>query len=166
LKPKAAFIRVDSGSAAFNRHVTLEQAKSHPRVEVDILPHVNVCVQGGHLRGHIRVIVRQATRKEIPIFVAGGKIRIIGFESLGDRSRSIFYQCSAMLASVTPSLDGLYTSERDEEGFAQANEGEHEFPFALYLSLSTNNGQARGSLKYQSGFALNYIAMVYVPHGF
>ncbi|KAF5352682.1 hypothetical protein D9756_005957 [Leucocoprinus leucothites] len=160
LKTKAALIRMDSGSAAFNRHVTLEQAKRRARVEVDILPQTEVCVQGGHFRGHVRIFVRKATRKEVPVFIAGGKIRVVGFESIGDKPNAIFYQCSAMLASVTPSLEGLYTSERDPEGFAQAKEGEHEFPFALYLSLSNDNGQARGVLRNHSGIALSYIAMV------
>ncbi|KXN88790.1 hypothetical protein AN958_06659 [Leucoagaricus sp. SymC.cos] len=160
LKSKAALVRVDSGSAAFNRHVTLEQAKSRARVEVDILPQSPICVQGGHLRGHIKVSIRKATAKETPIFIAGGKIRVIGFESVGDKSKSVFYQCLAMLASVTPSLDGLYASNRDVEGFAQAKEGDHQFPFALYLTLSNDKGQAKGSLKSHPGFGLNYIAMV------
>ncbi|KAJ3564574.1 hypothetical protein NP233_g8203 [Leucocoprinus birnbaumii] len=160
LKSEAALIRMDSGSAAFNRHVTLEQAKRRARVEVDILPQTNVCVQGGYLRGHVKIFIRKATRKEAPIFIAGGKIRVVGFESLGEKSRSIFYQCSAMLASITPSLDGLYASERDAEGFSRAVEGEHELPFALYLSLTNDDGQAKGSLKFASGIALNYIAMI------
>lgn len=162
LKSKAALLRVDSGSAAFNRHVTLEQAKPHARVEVDIHPHSNICVQGGHLRGRIRICIRQGTHKEDPISIAGGKIRVIGFECLGEKSKSIFYQCSAMMSSVVPDLDGLYASDRDEEGFSRANEGDHEFPFALYLSMSNENGQARGPLRAMSGISLNYIAMVYV----
>ncbi|KAF9454125.1 E set domain-containing protein, partial [Macrolepiota fuliginosa MF-IS2] len=160
LKSKAALVRVDSGSAVFHRHVTLEQAKPRARVEVDIFPQTNVCVQGGYLRGHIKIYIRGATRKEGPVFIAGGKIRVIGFETLGDKSRSSFYQCSAMLSSVTPSLDGLCAVGCDEEGFSRAIEGEHTFPFALYLSLSAENGQARGSFKGQLGISLNYIAMV------
>jgi len=149
LKSKAALIRLDSGSANFNRHVTLEQAKSRARVEVDILPLTNICVQGGYLRGHVKILVRNATYKEGSVFIAGGKIRVVGFESLGDKSHSIFYQCSTLLASVTPTLERLYASEPDVEGFMLASEGEHEFPFALYLSLSTDHGRAKGFLKNQ-----------------
>lgn len=160
LKSKAALIRLDSGSANFNRHVTLEQAKSRARVEVDILPLTNICVQGGYLRGHVKILVRNATYKEGSVFIAEGKIRVVGFESLGDKSHSIFYQCSTLLASVTPTLERLYASEPDVEGFMLASEGEHEFPFALYLSLSTDHGRAKGFLKNHPGIALSYIAMV------
>jgi hypothetical protein len=162
LKPKAALLRVDSGSAAFDHHVTLEQAKSGARVEVDIFPQSNVHVQGDHLRGHVVINARPATNKEPPIFIVGGKIRVIGFESLGDKSRSIFYQCSATMSSIVPELATIYAPGRDEEGLPQVKEGNHRLPFSLYLSLATQNGQARGYLRDVPGMALNYVAMAYV----
>ncbi|KAF7784101.1 hypothetical protein Agabi119p4_266 [Agaricus bisporus var. burnettii] len=160
LKPKATLLRVDSGSAAFDHHVTLEQAKSRARIEVDIYLQSNVYVQGGYLQGHVIINVRPATSKEPPIFIVGGKIRVIGFESLGIKSRSIFYQCSATMSSIVPEFATLYAPEQEEEGLPQVKEGNYCLPFSLHLSLATKNGQARGYLRSVPGISLNYIAMV------
>jgi hypothetical protein len=159
LKHKAALLRVDSGSAAFDQHVTLEQAKSRARIDVDIFPQSYVHVQGDDLRGHIVINARPATNKEPPIFIVEGKIRVIGFEIFGEKSRSIFYQCSAMMSSIVPEFTTIYAPGRDEEGLPLVKEGNYRFPFSMCLSLAAQNGQARGNLRDIPGISLNYIAM-------
>ena len=58
----------------------IEKAKARARVEVDIELESDVVVEGGHLRGKMRVCIRAATKNEQPIWIGGGKLRIIGFE--------------------------------------------------------------------------------------
>ena len=62
--------------------VTLEQGKSRARVEVDILLDSELCVEGGYLTGRLHVRVRRVREKEAVVLMAGGKIRIVGFEGM------------------------------------------------------------------------------------
>lgn len=62
--------------------VSLEKGKSRSkaRVEVDIELESDVVVEGGYLRGKIIVDVRKAKKDESPVWIGGGKLRVVGFE--------------------------------------------------------------------------------------
>lgn len=144
--------------------VALEQAKSRARVEVDIVLESSVCVQGGYLRGHIKVRVRKRSKKESPVLLSEGKIRIVGYESVpAEDEHHTFYQCAAPLTAVTDvSSHSLYEAAADEEGFAPAVEGQHVLPFALNLPIDNSFGSPKGVFNVGSGISVRYIAMVYV----
>ncbi|KJA28669.1 hypothetical protein HYPSUDRAFT_722642 [Hypholoma sublateritium FD-334 SS-4] len=120
-------------------HISLEQAKSRSRVNLDIFLQSN---------------------KQKPVLISRGKIRLIGFESLDDGERSIFYQCSSSLSDVTRGIDRIYASEPDIEGFSTATEGTHFLPFVLYMDPESESGTAKGVLPLQSGLYIRYIAIV------
>ncbi|KAI0931843.1 hypothetical protein AcW2_000631 [Taiwanofungus camphoratus] len=141
--------------------VLLEQAKSRARVEVDIVLESNTCVQGGYLRGQIKVKVRKRSKKEAPVLLAEGKIRVIGFECIPNQDdRHTFFQCTSPLSAATDAFHGLYVSPPDPEGFSQAAEGVHILPFAMHLPLDGPSGVAKGVLNVHSGVAAQYIAMI------
>lgn len=143
--------------------VALEQAKSRARVEVDIVLESNVCVQGGYVRGHIKIRVRKRSKKQSPVLLSEGKIRIVGYEMIADGDeRHIFYQCAAPLSSVTDAAQNVYCSPTDEDGFAQGVEGVHVLPFALHLPPDGSYGNPKGMLTIGSATIIRYIAMVYV----
>jgi hypothetical protein len=85
-------------------------------------------------------------------------VRIIGYECINDDDRHTFYQCTAALSTAT-STEALYTSAADEEGYAEAKEGIHVFPFAVLLPLDSSCGIPRGVLHIPSGATVRYIAM-------
>ncbi|GLB35886.1 putative arrestin (or S-antigen), C-terminal domain [Lyophyllum shimeji] len=160
LKPGAATLP-PQGRSSGAEATPLEQAKSRARVEVDIDLDSKTCVQGGYLQGHVTVRVRECTNKEMPVLISGGKIRVIGFESISNNvDRFPFYQCSSPLSTVTATSEGLYESEHDEEGFARAIEGEHRLPFSMYLPISPDYGVPKGSVQFLSGVTVRYVAMV------
>lgn len=141
--------------------VALEQAKSRARVEVDIVLESDVCVQGGYARGHIKVCVRKRSKKEEPLLLAEGKIRIVGYEFLNNEDeRFTFYQCAAPFSAVTDASRGLYHCDPDAQGFAQAVEGVHILPFALHLPPDNSFGTPKGVLSIGSSVTVRYIAMV------
>jgi hypothetical protein len=140
--------------------VALEQAKPRARVEVDIILDGDTCLQGSHLKGRVRVRVRKSSKTEPPVWLAKGKVRIIGYESINDDDRHTFYQCTAPLSTSGSSTDALYISEPDEEGYAEAKDGVYVFPFAIWLPLDDSCGMARGAVQIPSGATVRYIAMV------
>ena len=148
----------------------LEQAKHRARVSLDIALESNVCVQDGYLKGHIKVCIRKHSKKDHPILVSGGKVRVIGFECIMDEDeRLAFYQASAPLSEVASGLGHLYVFEPDGEGFCRAIDGTYSFPFALHLPVSSENGTPKGVMRSQSGISVRYIVMVFVlsqPCGF
>ncbi|TBU63684.1 hypothetical protein BD310DRAFT_964597 [Dichomitus squalens] len=143
--------------------VSLEQAKPRARVEVDIVLESDCVVEGGYLRGNIKIRVRKRQKKEAPVLLADGRVRIIGFEcAAGDRHQHTFYQRASALSAITDAHTRLYDSPPDEEGFARAMEGVHILPFAMHLPNDGNFGSAKGTVSIQSGVALRYIAMISV----
>ncbi|OBZ79498.1 hypothetical protein A0H81_00809 [Grifola frondosa] len=143
--------------------VSLEQAKARARVEVDIVLESNTCVQGGYLRGHIKVRVRKRSKKESPLLLAEGKVRVIGFECIpNEDDRHTFYQCAAPLSAVTDASSSLYKSPPDGEGFSQAMEGVHVLPFAMHLAPDCAFGMPKGVVSMHSGVSVRYIAMISV----
>ena len=141
--------------------VSLEQAKSRARVEVDIVLESDCVVEGGYLRGSIRIRIRKRQKKEAPALLADGRVRVIGFECVpGERHHHTFYQRASALSAITDAHSRLYDSPPDEEGFASALEGVHILPFAMYLPDDGVFGSAKGCLSIQSGGALRYIAMM------
>ena len=139
--------------------IALEQAKPRARVEVDIILESDTCVQGNYLKGRVKVHVRTGLKTEPPVWLAKGKVRIIGYECINDNDRQTFYQCTAPLSTATTPTDTLYTSGPDDEGYSEAKEGVHVFPFAVWLPLDDSCGIARGVVQIQSGATVRYIAM-------
>lgn len=143
--------------------ISLEQARSRSRVNLDIFLESDVCVQGGNMQGYIQICVRKYLKKNCPILISGGKLRLIGFESTDNgQERSIFYQCSAPLSEIAHGLERLYSSEPDEDGFAASTEGIHLFPFVLHLSSDSERGIAKGALNAPNGPTIRYVAMLFV----
>ncbi|KAF9535673.1 hypothetical protein CPB83DRAFT_913135 [Crepidotus variabilis] len=139
----------------------LERTSGHPRVDLDLFLENDVSVQGGFLKGLVEIHVRKQNRQQYPILLSGGKLRVIGFESILDgKERATFYQCSALLSEVSSGTHRLYTSEIDAEGFARTAEGLYTLPFSLPLPLSSGFGTAKGKLYNLSGHSMRYIIMV------
>ncbi|KAG8833673.1 hypothetical protein FRC17_010277 [Serendipita sp. 399] len=150
-------------SAAASPVIALEQAKSCPRVEIDLLLDSGTCVESGYLKGKVLVNIRPPTRKEGPLYLGGGKIRVVGFEAIPFNDlRHTFYHCGAPLDKVSPFTSSLYTSEPDIEGLYRAQEGNHVIPFAMRLPpRDTHQPVAKGSYNSRTnGSSIRYIAMV------
>lgn len=152
--------------------VILEQAKPHPRVEVDIMLDNSVHVQGGYMRGYLNINVNPVGKKDIPIPIrlAQGQLRVFGFESIrcsdaGDQHerRHGFFQVKSTLSQLIPGyLQVLCRSaQTDDEGYAEAIEGVHTLPFSLHLPSEGNCGIARGSSNIKSaGAIVQYIILL------
>ncbi|KAH7886111.1 hypothetical protein F5I97DRAFT_1809464, partial [Phlebopus sp. FC_14] len=144
--------------------VALEKAKSRARVEVDIELESETCVQGGWMKGHVEVHIRKPTKKNQPpalLSVPKAKVRVVGFECIPhDSTRCTFYQCTAPLSDVAPSWHTVLRGQPDEQGWAEAQEGVHVFPFAMLLPADGSCGSAKGILSIHSGVELRYVAMV------
>ncbi|OCH94752.1 hypothetical protein OBBRIDRAFT_722012, partial [Obba rivulosa] len=143
--------------------ISLEQAKHRARVEVDIVLESNTYVQGDFLRGHVKLNIRKRSKKDAPVSIAEGKVRVIGFETIpNEDDRHTFYQCAAPLSAITDSVQGIYSSSPDPEGYAQAVEGAHVLPFAMRLPTDATFGASKGVVNVHSGVAVRYIAMISV----
>ena len=141
--------------------LALEQAKHRSRVEVDIVLESDTFVQGGFMKGHVKVRVRKRSKKEDPVCLADPKVRVVGFECIpGESTRHTFYQCASSLSSITDSVDRLFDTPVREDGFARAIEGVHTLPFAMRLPTDSKFGAAKGVLSLHSGVIVQYIAMV------
>ncbi|KAH8102559.1 hypothetical protein BXZ70DRAFT_929051 [Cristinia sonorae] len=144
-----------------NQAVSLEQAKPRSRVELDIILETDSFVQGGYMRGQIKVRIRKQNRKEAPILLSEGKLRVVGFESIPNEDDTFtFYQCTAPLSTITDASRGLYDAPLESDGFAQAVEGVHVLPFAMELPLDSSFGTAKGVFSLSSGVSVRYVAMV------
>jgi hypothetical protein len=142
--------------------VALEQAKSRARVEIDIILESNTCVQGSYLKGLVKIRVRKRSKKELPVSIAEGKVRVVGFECIpNEDDRYTFYQCAAPLSAISRASNVIYADNPGEDGFAEAKEGVHVMPFALLLPLEGQAGDAKGVLHVHSGVTVRYIAMAY-----
>ncbi|KAH9846847.1 hypothetical protein C2E23DRAFT_543220 [Lenzites betulinus] len=161
LRPGATVLPLQ-GCTETGNAVSLEQAKPCARVEVDIVLENDCCVEGGYLRGSVKLRVRKR-RKEAHVLLADGKLRVIGFESIpGESNRHAFYQRASPLSAVTDAYNRIYDSPADAEGFSRALEGVHVLPFAMHLPADSQLGTARGSPCLQNGVTLRYIAMISV----
>ncbi|KAF9225460.1 hypothetical protein BS17DRAFT_599685 [Gyrodon lividus] len=142
--------------------LALEKAKSRTRVEVDIVLESEICVQGGWLKGHIKIHVRKNAGKKqnTSVLLSKAKVRVVGYEAIPyGNTRCTFYQCTALLSHVAPAWHAVLASPPDKEGWAEAKEGIHMLPFALFLPADASCGIAKGILDSQSGVALRYFAM-------
>jgi len=150
------------------RPISLERAKRKPRVDVDIYLKSNVCVEGGFLEGCIRIKVKKCPKNSQPVWISGGKVRVIGFETIPkDEKRFVFYQSSSELADVTDcALQPLHCSEPDDEGYAQAKEGLYALPFTLHLSSSNERGSPKGCVDLSGDISVRYVVMVFVSPSF
>jgi hypothetical protein len=143
--------------------VALEQAKPRARVEVDIILESDTCVQGNYLKGWVKLHVHKSAKTQPPVWLAKGRVRVIGYECINDDDRHTFYQCTLPLSSAPSMTEALYIPPADEEGYAEAKEGVHVFPFAILLPLDESCGVAKGVVQSQSGAMVRYIAMASVP---
>ncbi|KAG8881138.1 hypothetical protein FRB97_009834 [Tulasnella sp. 331] len=140
--------------------LSLEKAKSKARVEIDIELESDTIVEGGFLRGKMQVSIRKATKRESPIWIGGGKMRIVGFEGLPNSdTRYTFYQVADVLSNITSASHHLFASAPDEEGFARAREGTHILPFAMKIPVGGDVGSPKGVIQTRSGISIRYIAM-------
>ncbi|KIK96380.1 hypothetical protein PAXRUDRAFT_116921, partial [Paxillus rubicundulus Ve08.2h10] len=142
--------------------LALEKAKSRTRVEVDIVLESGTCVQGGWLKGNVNIHVRKNPNKKqnTPILLSKAKVRVVGYEAIPwGNTRCTFYQCTALLSHVAPAWQDVLASPLDKEGWAEAKEGIHVLPFALFLPADGSCGIAKGTLNVHSGVALRYFAM-------
>ncbi|KAF8632981.1 hypothetical protein AX15_001578 [Amanita polypyramis BW_CC] len=147
------------GGTSFE-NVLMEQAKPRARVELDVVLESNVFVQGGTARGHAIVYVRKPTKKESPVLIFGGKIRIIGFECiLGTTLSHSFYQCSSPIGNGSY-FDGCHKSNEIAESLTEALEGTFQFPFSMHIPVSDEKGCPKGVVYGLSGATVRYIAVV------
>ncbi|EGN93144.1 hypothetical protein SERLA73DRAFT_163658 [Serpula lacrymans var. lacrymans S7.3] len=141
--------------------VALEQAKARARVEVDIVLESETCVQGGYLKGHVKIHVGKFSVKDPPVLLSQGKVRVVGFECIPfENNRCMFYQHSVPFSEVMTGADIFCRTGEDEDGWAEAKEGTHVLPFAMLLPMEGNCGTPKGSLNVHSGVCLRYVAMV------
>ncbi|KAG1864746.1 hypothetical protein DFJ58DRAFT_655641 [Suillus subalutaceus] len=140
--------------------IALEKAKWRSRVEVDIVLENHTCVQGSYLKGSVKIHIKKSSKKDAPLLLSQGKVRIVGFECIPQKdSRCTFYKYSALLSEVAPLWKGLFKSPPDNDDWAEAQEGVHVFPFAMLLPPDGGYGMAKGALKINSGVAIKYVAM-------
>ncbi|KAG1885482.1 hypothetical protein F4604DRAFT_1918180 [Suillus subluteus] len=140
--------------------IALEKAKWRSRVEVDIVLENHTCVQGSYLKGSVKIHIKKSSKKDAPLLLSQGKVRIVGFECIPQKdSRCTFYKYSALLSEIAPLWKGLFKSPPDNDDWAEAQEGVHVFPFAMLLPLDGGYGMAKGALKINSGVAIKYVAM-------
>ncbi|KAJ7619188.1 immunoglobulin E-set, partial [Mycena polygramma] len=155
LPPGAQILRQPHGQ---EESTSLEQAKSRARVEIDIVPYSNVCVEGGIFKGFIKLRIRPRMSKESAVSISDGKLRIIGFETVeGDYHE--FLQYSAAISTVTTSPLRMYISPPDSEGFCEAQEGVHKLEFEMPLPMGGVR-RPKGPFYGHSGIAVRYIALV------
>ena len=60
--------------------VALEQAKPKARVELDVILESETCVEGGYMKGYLQVKIRKGGKNDGPVYLGGGRIRVVGFE--------------------------------------------------------------------------------------
>jgi hypothetical protein len=138
--------------------VPLERNASRSRVELDLFLDNELCVQGGYLKGSVKIRVK---KHKSPILLSAGKLRVVGFETILDNAeRATFYHCARTLASVASGAHRLYTSETDDEGFARTSEGVYVLPFTFHVPLTTEFGIPKGAMPPRSGASIRYVTMV------
>jgi len=74
--------RAQSEPNAAAAAVALEQAKPKARVELDVILESETCVEGGYIKGYLQVKIRKGGKNDGPVYLGGGKIRVVGFEGL------------------------------------------------------------------------------------
>ena len=162
LKPGAAVLPYPGDRLGGRDSLLFEQAKARPRVEVDIVLESDICVQGGYLQGHVEIRIRKPSKDESPILLAGGKVRVVGFECIPNTNdRHTFYHCAAPLSSIAVPPLQFWATEPDADGFSEAKEGSHILPFVMQLPAE-GDSMAKGVFHAHSGVKVRYIAMVYV----
>ncbi|KAG7099618.1 hypothetical protein E1B28_001446 [Marasmius oreades] len=161
LKPGASILSSEAKLTSSSESIAFEQAKPRARVEVDLILERYTCVQGGYLNGVVKIRVRAPSKGEGKALVSGGKIRILGLESTQNESqRHLFYLQSATLLDAAPLSMDLFDSEQDSEGFSEAKEGVHAFPFSVFLPLQGEIGNSKGIVVVGYGALVRYLVLV------
>ena len=162
LKSRASLPQSVAADSSRQESLRLEQANARPRVEVDLSLDSSTCVQGGSVSGKIRVNIRQASKKETPIMLSEGKVRIVGFERLSDQDcHHTFYLQVASLSSISTASSILYLPMNGlREEFSRAVEGHHEISFTLHLPIDNERGNAKGTFDSHPTASIRYIVMV------
>ncbi|EEB87553.1 hypothetical protein MPER_15057, partial [Moniliophthora perniciosa FA553] len=138
----------------------LEQAKPRPRIQVDLILERLVFTLGGYLNGVVKIRIKSRAKDQGIILVSGGKLRVLGFESIQNEShRHLFYQQSSSLAQVAPVSMDLFESTPDHEGFCKVKEGIHAFPFSMFLPVQGQFGDAKGVMPLNCGASVRYVVM-------
>ncbi|KAJ7161416.1 hypothetical protein C8R43DRAFT_880838, partial [Mycena crocata] len=138
---------------------SFEQAKPRARVEIDIALYSNICVEGENVKGLVKIRIRPRLAKEAAVSISDGKLRLVGFEST-DGNHHEFFQHSAVLSTVVKSsLQKVYNSPPDSEGFCVAREGVHKLEFDMHLPIR-GSSRPKGPFYGESGFVVRYIALV------
>lgn len=151
-----------SNSAPSSPVVFLEQAKPRARVELDLFLDSGSCVEGGYIKGKVILNIRVANKKEGPLYLGEGKVRVVGFEAIPqNEARYTFYHCGAPFNKVSPFCHMLYTSPPDDEGFCRAREEDQSIPFAMRLPQRRSEFPvAKGVYNSRvNGSSIRYIAM-------
>ncbi|EIW87032.1 hypothetical protein CONPUDRAFT_116036, partial [Coniophora puteana RWD-64-598 SS2] len=166
LKPGSA---INTGSAhngfhltsAYSAPMTLEKAKPRPRIDLDIELESEVCVQGAHLRGTIKLQVPKCIKKEVPLLLSQARVHVVGFECTSSVDNIfIFYQCRAPLSELSGSFDELFDSAAGPLGWKQAREGKFDIPFAILLPEDGSCGVPKGKISFNAGVSVRYITMI------
>lgn len=162
LKSSAALPQSAATDSSYQESVRLEQANARPRVEVDLSLESSTCVQGGQVKGNVRVYIRQPLKKETPIMLSEGKMRIIGFERLSDQdSHHTFYLHAASLSSISTASSIIYLPTNGlREEFSRAVEGNHVISFTLHLPIHNERGNAKGTFSSHPTASIRYIVMM------
>lgn len=97
-----------------------------------------VLVEGGDVKGTMVVVVRPGPKKEGPVHVGQGKIRLVGFEDVPSHNgRHIFYHHSATLPLFMPGAQHRSSLFTPTPGTHHpSNVGSHPVPFHLPLPLT------------------------------
>ncbi|ESK90912.1 hypothetical protein Moror_16413 [Moniliophthora roreri MCA 2997] len=160
LKPGASLLQNESGLDSPTETTELERAKPRARVEVDLILDRLVCTQGGYLNGVVKIRIRRRAKDEGKIMVSGGKLRVLGFESIQNEThRHLFYQQSSSLAEVAPVSMDLFETTPDNGSFCQVKEGVHAFPFSMFLPVQGQFGNAKGVMPLNCGASVRYVVM-------
>lgn len=160
--PRPALRNADSGGDLCTDFmpIALEKAKWRSRVEVDIILENHTCVQGGYLKGTVKIHIKKGSKKDAPLLLSQGKVRVVGFECIPQKdSKCTFYRYSTLMSEIAPLWKGLFKSPPDDDGWAEAQEGVHIFPFAMLLPVDGSCGMAKGVLSIKSGVAIKYVTM-------
>lgn len=143
--------------------LALERCKSCARVEIDIVLESDTCVQGGWLKGIVKIRVRKYKKFQAPLLLSEGKLCVIGYESIPhENTRCTFYQHSVHLAGVAPTWHTIFSNTPAEDGWAPAKDGVHSLPFSMRLPADSSCGTAKGTMSVHSGVSLSYVVLASV----
>lgn len=136
-------------------NLSFSSINSSQPLELDIILDNNTSVEGSFLNGYITIRI---SKRKAGLRLGSAKIRVVGFEAV-PHDRHTFYQHSAPLEAVSPTLGSIFSSPPNREGFKEIGEGKHQIPFSFPLPRLLG---AKGSVISRSRVNVRYIVLVYV----